>query len=173
MISSAIFSTDAERKYRYSLTRIWHDLVPEPRLVAFVGLNPSTADERQDDPTIRRCIAFARGWGYDGLEMLNAYAYRATNPRRLLEQADAVGPRNDLVIAARAEHAALVVLCWGTKVEYAREGRLLDGPLRLHDLHALKLTKFGHPAHPLYLAKALRPIRVSRDRPGIAMLVAA
>ena len=77
------------RTHRYALWRIWEKGAP---MVMFVGLNPSTADETQDDPTIRRCIDFAKRWGYGGLYMLNIFAFRATNPKDMKAAADPVGP---------------------------------------------------------------------------------
>ena len=83
--SSATFSHC--RKYRYTLWRNWAGLMPTGKGYAmFVGLNPSTADETNDDPTIRRCIAFAKAWGYDALCMTNIFAFRATNPMVMLAQ---------------------------------------------------------------------------------------
>lgn len=76
MKKSAILSDD--RKYRYSLSRVWDE---SKNKVMFIGLNPSTADETEDDPTIRRCINFAKSWGYVGLEMTNLFAFRATAPK--------------------------------------------------------------------------------------------
>lgn len=87
---SAVLSAD--RRYRYGLFRIW-DL--ERPLAMFVGLNPSTADETDDDPTIRRCVRFASDWQYGGLIMANLFAYRATSPRDLPDGEEAVGALND------------------------------------------------------------------------------
>ncbi|MBA3483376.1 MAG: DUF1643 domain-containing protein, partial [Pirellulales bacterium] len=85
------------RKYRYSLLRRWappqEPDKPALRYCMFIGLNPSTADERADDPTIRRCIRFARGWGYDGLVMANVFPLRSTDPKSL---ALTPVPRNEL-----------------------------------------------------------------------------
>ena len=81
-----------DRRYRYELSRIWDAALPP---VLFVGMNPSTADEEQDDPTIRRCIRFARDWGYGGLLMGNLYALRATDPQELtraVEPPDTISP---------------------------------------------------------------------------------
>jgi hypothetical protein len=79
-------------RYRYVLTRTWdHDLAA----CAFIGLNPSTADAHEDDPTIRRCIRFARDWGHGGLIMLNLFAWRSTDPRGLLDAIFPVGPPAD------------------------------------------------------------------------------
>ena len=81
------------RRYRYTLWRAW-DMF-NPGYVMFIGLNPSTADEVQDDPTIRRCIGYAKEWGYGAFCMTNIFAFRATDPRVMKAQADPVGPEND------------------------------------------------------------------------------
>lgn len=119
-------------------------------LVAFIGLNPSTADETADDPTIRRCVAFAKRWGYGGLVMLNLFAFRATDPRDMRSAASPVGPENDDHLRAVAAEAALVVAAWGVGGSYFgrdfRVRRLMgDG------LMALGFTKSGQPRHPLYV----------------------
>lgn len=150
MECSAILSPD--RVYRYSLTRSWG---PGPT-VLFVGLNPSTADETTDDPTIRRCVGFARDWGYGRLQMANLFAYRATAPAKLLAAHAPVGPQNDQHLVTLANEAELVVAAWGSKGSYL--GRDLSVRKLLPRLHYLRLTRGGHPGHPLYLPKTLRPV---------------
>lgn len=151
MECTAIFSQCG--RYRYALGRIWDS---HSQHVAFVGLNPSTADERVDDPTIRRCIAFARAWGFGGIQVLNLFAYRATRPADMLCQQDPVGPDNDHHLATRARSAALVVAAWGTLGTHLARDRAVRA--LLPNLHCLRLTKHGHPAHPLYLPAHLRPV---------------
>lgn len=138
-------------RYRYSLWRQW---APGPRVV-FVGLNPSTADAMLDDPTIRRCMGFARAWGYTNLMMVNLFAYRDTAPRNMLAVDDPVGPDNDRVLRNAHAKAALTVAAWGAHGTHG--GR--DHAVRalLPRLHYLRLTKNGHPGHPLYLPGSLRP----------------
>jgi hypothetical protein len=75
---SSVFSSDAAKTWRYELRRVWD---PTRGLVAFIGLNPSTADETHDDPTVRRCIGFARCWDFGGLIMLNAFAFQSVFAR--------------------------------------------------------------------------------------------
>ena len=87
-------------QYRYTLTRVWS---LERGLVLFVGLNPSTADAERDDPTVRRCVGYARRWGFGGVLVANLFAYRATDPRDLLAVSYPIGPRNDEVIAHSQE----------------------------------------------------------------------
>lgn len=149
-------------RYRYMLRRSWSG---DPRAV-FVMLNPSTADALQDDPTIRRCIGFAKAWGCGGLWVGNLYAYRATNPRDLWTVDDPVGPDNDLWLASCALGVAgPVVAAWGA---HARPDRV-DAVRRLPgmgSLEALGVTTAGAPRHPLYLPKAaqLAPWPTEVDR---------
>jgi hypothetical protein len=123
----------------------------------FVGLNPSTANELEDDPTVRRCIGFARKWNSGGLILVNLFAYRSTNPAALLEADDPIGPANDGHILASARGASRVVLAWGTRGVFLRRDQhvlsLLPGA------HCLGTTRGGHPKHPLYLPgnSRLRP----------------
>lgn len=125
--------------------------------VVFIGLNPSTADERVDDPTIRRCMAFARSWGYHGVHMLNLFALRATNPREMLMHPEPVGYETDKWIAHYIEQAPLIVAVWGAHgAHLQRDQRVMDSITR--DVHCLKLTVSGMPGHPLYLPRHLTPI---------------
>ena len=103
----AVISPDG--KYRYSLTRQWSD---KP-LVAWVMLNPSTADDNADDPTIRRCIAFSINWGFGGLKVYNLFAYRSTNKNVLLTVKDPVGPDNDEFIKSACTFGLKLILGWG------------------------------------------------------------
>lgn len=139
-------------RYRYTLWRKWGP----GGTVQFVGLNPSTADATLDDPTIRRCIGFARAWGFGGLMMTNLFAWRATDPRDMKAAADPVGPDNNGTLSAAYLNASLTVAAWGAHGTYL--GR--DAVVRrmLPRLHYLRLTKDGHPGHPLYLPASLRPV---------------
>jgi hypothetical protein len=157
MKKSAIISQDG--LYRYSLTREWDEGVGT---VAFIGLNPSTADDTLDDPTIRRCIGFARSWGYSGLIMLNLFAYRATDPKNMMSAADPVGPENDKHIKLFSEIAAEIVCAWGAHGSFLKRNTDIDCLIPAHRLKALKLTKDGHPSHPLYLPKNLKPLTFSQ-----------
>lgn len=158
----------ATGRYRYVLARDIADpqqgcLEPEEAggKVAFVMLNPSTADEVQDDPTIRRCKTFARDWAFDRLVVVNLYAFRATRPEDLwaAEAAgvDIVGPENDDHIAHVLPQAKRVIAAWGA---HAPRSRVTAFAERFGDveLWALGVTKDGHPRHPLYLRGDLRPI---------------
>jgi len=157
MISGAGFSEC--RAYRYALWRRW-DWQGYANQVMFVGLNPSTADETEDDPTIRRCIRFAKDWGCGSLLMLNAYAWRATKPRDLHAYggyADAIGPDNDEALAYRASQAGLIVAAWGSHCPKTREERVCE--IIGRTIHCLGRTKVGRPRHPLYL-RADTPLEV-------------
>ena len=98
------------RKYRYTLTRRWGD---GNRFACFIALNPSTADEMQDDPTIRRMIGFAKNWGLDGLHVANIFALRSTDPRALRKHHAPIGTYNDANIVHLTRNAVTVVACWG------------------------------------------------------------
>lgn len=143
--------------YRYWLTRLWDDTVAP---ATFIMLNPSTADASVDDPTIRRCIAFARDWGCGGLRVANLYAYRATDPKAMKRAADPVGPHNDYHLGALAWEAwsrgGPIVAAWGANAgpERAAAVRRIK---HMDRLTALGLTKSGQPRHPLYLRADLTP----------------
>lgn len=129
---------------------------------AMVGVDRATADETKDDPTIRRCINYAKAFGYGGLLMLNAYAYRATDPKEMLEQADPIGPENDDAIRDAIMRTLTFVCCWGANIDSDRELAVYDIIKRCH-VRCLGVTKDGHPAHPLYL-KSSTPLRVWEPR---------
>lgn len=136
--------------YRYGLVRRWSD---EPAL-RFVMLNPSTADAKLDDPTIRRCIGFAKREGYGALIVLNLYAYRATDPKALLSCGDPVGPGNDNMLRAHLRSSVgvgrPVIAAWGANAKADRVGQVLDLCPGV-DWRCLGTTKDGHPRHPLYV----------------------
>lgn len=144
--SNAIFSSC--RTWRYQLDRCW--IADAPTLV-FIGLNPSTADETMDDPTIRRCISFAKRDGFGRCVMLNLFGYRSTDPRRLHTTTDPVGPDNDSTITSCVNEAATVVVAWGAHSHPMIKSRS-EAVLRLIDRpKCLGLTKGGSPKHPLYV----------------------
>lgn len=154
----ATFSPD--RIHRYRLWRIWNASLP---VVAFCALNPSTADEEMNDPTIRREIGFAISWGFGGLEKVNIFGARSTDPKRLLDFADPVGPGTDEAIREVTARAGVVVAAWGAlpaRPPWMRErGRnVLELLTENADVHALRVTKAGFPSHPLYLPGDLKPV---------------
>lgn len=143
------------RTYRYSLTR---DVAPldGDGTVTFIGLNPSTADETQDDPTIRRCVGFARRWGFAQLKMVNLYGFRATDPNDLFAHSgDVVGPDNDCTIAKVVGGSELTVCAWGAGGRGERERDVLA---LVAAPHCLGLTADGSPRHPLYIKADTDPI---------------
>ncbi len=142
------------RKYRYTLWRTWEY---EKSYVVFIGLNPSTADETEDDPTIRRCIGYVKSWGYGSLCMVNLFAFRATNPINMQIQSEPVGPENDTFIFDVCKKAMLVIAAWGTSGTFLQRDK--EVIKLIPNLHYLKLTKLGFPAHPLYLKKNLKPVK--------------
>ena len=141
------------RRYRYNLWRAWGK---RENYVMFVGLNPSTADETADDPTIRRCVAYAKAWGYSRLCMTNLFAFRATQPADMMNADDPIGPENDAWLRELAKGASVIVAAWGVNSSFG--GRHNVVRQILPSLHYLRLTKDGHPGHPLYLSKTLRPV---------------
>ena len=157
-MTGATFSADG--RYRYRLWRRWDRARP---VVAFVMLNPSTADATRDDPTIRRCISFARAWGFGGVEVVNLFAYRATDPRVLRRARDPVGPGNDRQIARACREAALVVAAWGASHAGDRAAHVLR---RLSAPRCFGTTRSGQPAHPLYLPRTARLIRLGPSSSG-------
>lgn len=156
--SGAEFSDD--RIYRYRLWRRWS----EGPLLMVVGLNPSTADETQDDPTVRRCIGFAKAWGYAGLMMTNAFAFRATNPKVMLAAPDLAWSENLAIVDREAERVirgdGAVLAAWGNHGSHRIQSRCLRQRLHLcgDGVACLGLTKSGEPLHPLYLATKTKPI---------------
>lgn len=159
--SLAIY-TDCEQ-YRFILTRKWSKT--GQRHIAFIGLNPSTATEYQNDPTVARCINYAKAWGYDSMTMLNAFGYRSTDPKGLKSVADPNGKGNDRYILKECRTADFILLCWGTHAALNNRSEELLKKLRTLDkpLHCLKLTQAGLPSHPLYLRKDLKPIIYKPD----------
>jgi hypothetical protein len=139
---------DHTGKYRYSLLRSWDDTL---NTVVFIMLNPSTADANEDDPTIRRCTTYAKSWGYGSLEVVNLFAYRATDPNQLLVAEDPIGFENNSYILKAISNASLVVLAWGTKGILLNRHKDVLSLLHTNELHCISISKDGHPKHPLYL----------------------
>lgn len=144
------------KQYRYTLWRLFSPVALPLRYVLWVMLNPSTADESEDDPTIRRCIAFTESWGYDALCVCNLFAFRATHPADMIHADDPVGDDNDYWLAKLSTDAALVVAAWGEHGTFQNRERAVR--LILPDLYCLSLNKGGQPGHPLYLSGKLKPL---------------
>jgi hypothetical protein len=155
--SGATFS--ACRTYRYRLWRSWG--APDRRCV-FVGLNPSTADEARDDPTIRKCVGFAERWGFGAVEVVNLFAYAgrgSTDPRSLLDASDPVGPDNDATVSAALEGACRIVWAWGRhdpRVRALVRERIATAPWLASGgrgvTGCLGRSQDGSPRHPLRIA---------------------
>lgn len=146
------------RAYRYKLWRTWGAGRPS---VCFIMLNPSTADETVNDPTITRCQERAKRLGMGGLVVANLFAFRATEPADMRAADDPVGPENDaaiLEIASRPD-TRMVIAGWGTHGEYRRRATAVRKLLSAAGipLHCLALTKDGHPKHPLYVGYDVQP----------------
>ena len=132
--------------YRYTLIRTWDESGPA---VMFIGLNPSIADAKIDDPTVRRCVGFARSWGFGKLILTNLFALRSTDPTVLENVPDPVGPDNDHWIAKSSLLADLTVVAWG--IHGGLHDRDQEVLTRLQEPYCLGKTKSGAPRHPLYL----------------------
>lgn len=144
-IEAATFSPC--RVYRYSLRRTWDSKLAT---VLFIGLNPSTADEASDDPTVRRCIGFAKRWGFGQLVLANLFAFRSTDPAALARVSDPIGPENDHWLRRLRASAEAAVVAWGANGSMLnRDASVLE---MLGEVHCLGQTRSGAPRHPLYLA---------------------
>ena len=149
--SGAVFSDC--RNYRYALWRVWNEQMP---IAMIIGLNPSTADQTRNDPTITRCINFASSWGYGGVCVTNLFGFRATAPTELKAHHDPIGKENDAWVHEIAKGAAITVAAWGNHGKFLN--RSLEILPSLDQLHCIKMNKSGEPAHPLYLKAELKPV---------------
>lgn len=145
------------RRWRTWLERRWDGLpIGAGHHAAFIGMNPSTADETADDPTVQGCMARARAWGFGAAVMLNAFAYRATDKRRLLEVEDPIGPDNDGDILRLCAAARVVVVAWGQPPKPLRaRGPALATMLRAAGIQPMcfATNADGSPKHPLYVRR--------------------
>ena len=163
-IGSATFGAcfDQSTLFRYTLWRRFDDgpgIVPLSDMCAFIGLNPSTADERVNDPTVARCVKFAARWRFRGMVMLNIFAFRATDPKVMRRQLDPVGVLNNIALEHVVRRCGKTVCCWGTHGALLNRGPEVERMLFAMDvfrdgrrkLYHMGLTKDGFPKHPLYL----------------------
>jgi hypothetical protein len=156
------------KNYRYALVRIWDSSKP---LVVFLMLNPSTATEFEDDPTVAKCRRYAMRWGFGQLAVLNLFAWRSTDPAALRALEDPIGPHNNYWIFSMAAGQAApyqqnpkMICAWGKDGNLRSRASFVTGMLRERfDLYALKVNGDGTPAHPLYLKESLDPI-IWRER---------
>ena len=148
---------DPTGHYRYSLGRRWSDA----STLAIIMLNPSQADSSVDDPTIRRCIGLAKGWGFGAIAVVNLFAYRS--PHR--QAADPVGPENDAALITAAQQADRILLAWGNWGSWQGRDRAVLTLLTAHQSRYRCLGKnlTGQPRHPLYVPQSisLQPWRKS------------
>lgn len=146
----ANFSGD--RRYRYRLTREWDET---KHVLIFVMLNPSTANETTDDPTIRRCIAFAKAWGYGAIHIVNLYALVSTAPTKLISEPDSIGGVTNDYLKLAAFSADKIIVAWGNHgADNQHRVDFVLGILCRHkDVYCLGKNQNGQPKHPLYVSK--------------------
>lgn len=150
------------RTYRYALWREWD--AANPKYLNVIGLNPSTADETKDDPTIRKCIGFAKKLGFGALCMTNLFAFRATQPKDMKAAADPEGPDSIQWLLDCADEAAMVIAAWGADGAFRdRNVEILDilASWGVH-LHCLRENQDGSPGHPLYIPYSAEPQRYTK-----------
>ena len=155
-VSIARYS-DCER-YRYDLTRIWDPLRPK---ALFVMLNPSTATERANDPTVARVERRAQALGFGAYRVCNLFAWRATDPDQLFRAAAPVGPQNDDALAEACQWGDQLICAWGNHGGFDGRGRAVEALMRRANRPLLHfgLTQKGHPKHPLYLPYSATPAK--------------
>lgn len=154
------------KQYRYHLWRRWDTSLP---VCNFLMLNPSTADDWRNDPTVERCEQRARFWKYGGLSVTNIFAFRATQPEDMLYAEDPIGPDNNRIILAEAQTCGIVICAWGNHGDHFQRNQYILFSLLYelrHKLHALGMTKAGNPQHPLYLPYDLQPQTLKLKRDG-------
>ena len=140
--------------YRYLLWREWDS----NRTVSFIMLNPSRADAQVNDPTITRCINFAKSWGYGRLEVVNLFAYRTPKPSLLKQAAEPIGKDNDRYILESVNRSDRIILAWGNHGLWRKQDLYtLDLLKKYNHLYSLGITKRGCPRHPLYLRSTIKP----------------
>ena len=141
--------------YRYLLWREWNN---SSKTISFIMLNPSRADAEVNDPTITRCINFAKSWGYGRLEVVNLFAYRTPHPSLLKQAAEPIGRDNDRFIIESVEKSDRVILAWGNHGTWRKQDLYTLKLLKNHNhLYSLGITKRGCPRHPLYLRSTIKP----------------
>ena len=142
-----------DKIYRYTLSRTWDSTKPT---VLFIGLNPSIADENIDDPTVTRCINFAKDWGYGTLLMANLFAYRSTYPKEIYLIDDPIGKDNDYYLLECVKQSDLIIACWGNNGTYMGREKIIKE--LVPNLYCLQKNKNGTPHHPLRLPRNINPI---------------
>jgi hypothetical protein len=153
MNNECVFSPD--RRHRYTLIHRPEPLLGGDRLLMWICLNPSTADETQLDPTLTRILGYSLREGYDGFLMTNLFAWRATDPKDMKAARDPVGPDNDRWLVQCARRCGKVVAAWGSHGAFNQRAAHVCKVLRDFDLVCLARNADGAPSHPLYLKKTL------------------
>jgi hypothetical protein len=141
--------------YRYQLSR---RIEGQGGRLLLIGLNPSTADATQNDPTIRRCMGFARTWGHSELVVTNLFSFRATRPQDLKAAREPIGPETDTVLLQQAHQASRILVAWGMHGGWMQRDEVVLALLSAFPLFCLGLTKAGFPRHPLYLRADTQPL---------------
>ena len=158
MMNDTLFSPD--RKYRYFLSRELRSLpFNETKTVNFCMLNPSTADEVKNDPTVERCERRAIAMGFTRLIITNLFGWRATDASQIRKVSDPVGGGNDFAICNAVELSDLVICAWGNNGCFLDRGERVIRLIlsRQATPHYLRLTKTGQPEHPLYIPYSIHP----------------
>ena len=141
------------RQFRYTLTRVFEN---GKGTCSFIGLNPSTADEYQNDPTVSRCMNRAQQMGFKTFIMLNAYGYRATDPKDMKAHPSPVGEENDYWILESCKKSDKIICCWGNHASHLNRSDEIRELLKDFNLFRLgDPTASGEPRHPLYLPKQI------------------
>jgi hypothetical protein len=156
MPNECIFSAD--RNHRYTLIHRWDEMLNPDHGIAWICLNPSTADEHQLDPTLRRIRDFSATWGYSFFIMLNLFAWRATLPADMKRVADPIGPDNDRWIAHWGARVDRVMLGWGEHGAHLGRDQQVLAYLDRGKTYCLERNASGQPKHPLYVSKKNKPV---------------
>lgn len=141
----------ADRRHRYSLIHRWNPLLGD-KLILWIGLNPSTADEARLDPTLTRIRVFSQREGFDGFWMANLFALRTPYPKEMMAAPDPVGPENDASLLRAAEQCERIVAAWGVSGAFQTRATAVAQLFTGRELWCLGTTQGGHPRHPLYVA---------------------
>ncbi len=141
------------RKYRYVLWRKWNKSLPT---IMFIGLNPSTANEHENDPTILKCINYSKNWGFGGFYITNLFAYRTFSPAILKKNNSPVGQKNNYWILKTSKLTKKTIACWGDHGTF--QDRDVQVKKLISQLYCININKTGQPSHPLYQKSNLKPI---------------
>lgn len=148
------------RNYRYVLSRSWDN---SKEKVMFICLNPSSADEIEDDKTVRKCINYAKLWNYGGIYLTNLFAYRTTDVRNLFTVDNPLGIENDKYILDIANKVNTIIVAWGNSGVYLNRSSEVLKLLENYKLYCLDINKTKEPAHPLYQKNNLLIKKYNRE----------